>query len=86
MSAKGVEALKLEICRLLKGAAERGELQGDEPLVVLWALAVRMVAEISSDVERRGMAVAYGENFLNAVEMVHYREKVFPSNDEDLLH
>ena len=62
MTTKGVEAVKFEVCRLIKSAAQRGELQGDEPLVVLQTLAAKMISEISDDTNRKDMAKALAKH------------------------
>ena len=78
MSAKGVEDLKLEICRAIKLAAQTSQITGDEPLVVLLTLAAKMVSEISNDVERTAMAKAAAENFPALVEMLRRQELELP--------
>ena len=77
MSTKGVESVKVKVCRLIKAAAQRGELQGDEPLVVLQTLAAKMISEIDDDTNRRAMAKALANTFEDLVEMLHKNELVF---------
>jgi hypothetical protein len=86
MSAKGAQALKLEICRAIKLAAQTSQIAGDEPLVVLLALAAKMVSEISDDVERIAMAKAAAESFPALVEMLRRKELELPQlNRSDRL-
>jgi len=84
MSTKGVEATKVRVCRLIKTAAQRGELQGDEPLVVLQTLAAKMISEIEDDNNRRAMAKALASTFEDLVEMLHKNELVFKPYEERL--
>lgn len=85
MSAKGVEALKLEICRAIKLAAQTSKITGDEPLVVLLTLAAKMISEISNDVDRTAMAKAAGENFPALVEMLRRKELELPQQSIGLV-
>lgn len=84
MSAKRVEATKAEICSILKTAAQRGDLQGDEPLVVLQTLAAKMVSEVRDDVNRKAMARALAGTFEDLVEMLHKSELVFRTYERPL--
>jgi hypothetical protein len=48
-----VEKIKAKVCLLLKEAAQDGLLVGDEPLVVLVALVLKMIHEIKDPSVRR---------------------------------
>jgi hypothetical protein len=85
VSKKGVEKLKIELCRLIKEAAQSGAIGGDEPLLVLVALSAKMLSEVRDEKVRTGLTRAISTLLPEMVEM--YTEKKYTMTIvEELLH
>jgi hypothetical protein len=85
VSAKGIERLKVELCRLIKEAAQSGTIGGDEPLLVLVILSAKMLSEVRDEKVRNALTSAISTLLPEMVEM-YTKKKYTMTIVEELLH
>lgn len=85
MSTKGIERLKVELCRLIKEAAQSNSIHEDEPLVALILVAAKMVSEVRDEKVRIGLTSAVSTLFPEVVEM-YTKKHISMTIVEEFLH
>jgi hypothetical protein len=85
VSAKGIDRLKVELCRLIKEAAQQGSIDGDEPLIILTSLIAKMISEVRDEKVRGGLTKAISTLLPEMVEM-YTDNNLTLTIVEELLH